>query len=405
MLKSGGAVIPMSINNVEYLFGKQNIKIATRIPFDENICDFLDEFSKEIRMDVEAKQYPDILTFAFWIRKANILKLKEQYKENQFRLGKGLVFHIAPSNVPINFAYTFVFGLLSGNSNVVKASSKYFKQTEILCRIMRTISLIEKYQWVEEQNAIVLYERELMELTEYYSKECDVRIIWGGDKTIQEIRKASLQPRSTEITFSDRYSFGIVSAEAILATDVSGLQKLANAFYNDTYLMDQNACSSPHCIFWLGEKSQIEKASKIFWESIYQQAKNYLMEEIKVSEKYTIACEVSAKGYLSSIKKYDNLLYVAKLKKIPNDISDLRGRFGLFFEYNIDSIDELVDCISKKVQTCAVYGVERKKIATWIKDNGIVGIDRIVPFGDTLDIGLIWDGYDVIRSLSRCVTI
>lgn len=405
MQKSGGAVIHMNTNKAEYLFGEQDIKIAATIPFDERVCDFLDKLSKEIRMDAEAKEYPDILTFAFWIRKANILKLKERYQENSIRLGRGLVFHVAPSNVPINFAYTFVFGLLSGNSNIVKASSKYFAQTEILCRIMRKITAAEEHQWIEEQNAVVLYERENTELTEYYSGLCDVRIIWGGDRTIQEIRKLPLQSRSTEITFADRYSLGIVSAEAILAADSKELQKLAERFYNDTYLMDQNACSTPHLICWLGEKTQVEKASKIFWEMIYQRACLYPIEAIKASEKYTLACEAAAKGYLSDLKRYENFLYVARIEKLPEDISFLRGKFGLFFEYYLDSLENLSNCITKKVQTCAVYGVEKKEIATWISKSGILGIDRVVPFGSTLDIGLIWDGYDVIRMLSRCIWI
>jgi hypothetical protein len=34
---------------------------------------------------------------------------------------------------------------------------------------------------------------------------------------------------------------------------------------------------------------------------------------------------------------------------------------------------------------------------------GLPGIDRVVPVGKALDIGVIWDGYDLIRSMSRIV--
>ena len=30
--------------------------------------------------------------------------------------------------------------------------------------------------------------------------------------------------------------------------------KICNGFYNDTFLVDQNACSSPHLIYWVGKK-------------------------------------------------------------------------------------------------------------------------------------------------------
>ena len=32
--------------------------------------------------------------------------------------------------------------------------------------------------------------------------------------------------------------------------------KITKKFYNDTYLVDQNACSSPHLILWLGKQDK-----------------------------------------------------------------------------------------------------------------------------------------------------
>ena len=37
--------------------------------------------------------------------------------------------------------------------------------------------------------------------------------------------------------------------------------------------------------------------------------------------------------------------------------------------------------------------------------NRLSGIDRIVPVGEALDIGVIWDGYDIVRSLSRIIDV
>ena len=38
-------------------------------------------------------------------------------------------------------------------------------------------------------------------------------------------------------------------------------------------------------------------------------------------------------------------------------------------------------------------------------NNNLLGIDRIVPIGEALNIEIIWDGYDVIRSLSRIISL
>lgn len=404
MQKLGGAAIRMKRGEAEYLFGEKEIQVIPMIPFEAQVCEFLDRLSKALREDLEVKQYPDIMTFAFWIRKANILKLKALYQKKEVRVGKGLIFHIAPSNVPINFAYTFVFGLLSGNSNIVKVSSKRFIQTDLICKIMNQL-ILEGFDWVAKRNAIVLYRQEEVELTREFSYACDGRVIWGGDQTIAEIRKAPLQPRSVEITFADRYSFGIISAKAILDASDKERVILAKNFYNDTYLMDQNACSTPHLICWMGTEEEVEAAKELFWKEVYQKSKSYPLEEIKASEKYTIFCEMAANGVLSSWKRYDNFLYVGQLLELPQDICRLRGKFGLFYEYHLKNWKELSGRLGKKVQTCAIYGIESSEVSDWIVESHSMGVDRIVPFGKTLDIGLTWDGYDVIYTLSRCIAI
>ena len=75
-----------------------------------------------------------MITFAFWIRKSSTSKLRERFDRDDgyFRLGRGVAFHIAPSNVPVNYAYSLVAGLLTGNANVVRIPSKDFPQVEII---------------------------------------------------------------------------------------------------------------------------------------------------------------------------------------------------------------------------------------------------------------------------------
>lgn len=76
-----------------------------------------------------AKTYSDVVTFGFWIRKGSVLKLKERFEKiDEIYLGKGVAFHIALSNVSVNFAYSLVSGLLCGNANAVRIPSKDFPQ-------------------------------------------------------------------------------------------------------------------------------------------------------------------------------------------------------------------------------------------------------------------------------------
>ena len=56
-------------------------------------------------------------------------------------------------------------------------------------------------------NSFVKYDKS-SKATDYFSSACDSRIIWGGDDTINQVRKSPLPARSTDIAFSDRFSFG-----------------------------------------------------------------------------------------------------------------------------------------------------------------------------------------------------
>ena len=149
MLKSGGVVTHMQLikDNIQYLVGTGSMSFSycPLAPYDATACDFLDSLSRKLMADVQAKQYPDFITFAFWCRKANIKKLKKESDQSYLRLGVGICFHITPSNVPINFAYSFAFALLAGNANIVRVPSKDYPQTEIVCRLINNLFKKEKY--------------------------------------------------------------------------------------------------------------------------------------------------------------------------------------------------------------------------------------------------------------------
>ena len=47
-------------------------------------------------------------------------------------IGRGSILHITPSNVPMNFAYSLSFGLLSGNRNIIRLPGRNFIQIKLL---------------------------------------------------------------------------------------------------------------------------------------------------------------------------------------------------------------------------------------------------------------------------------
>ena len=51
------------------------------------------------------------------------------------------------------------------------------------------------------------------------------------------------------------------------------------------------------------------------------------------------------------------------------------------------------------------YGFNEDFLIDFIQNDTPQGIDRIVPIGKTMDFSLIWDGYDLIETLSRKIEI
>ena len=118
--------IPEDIKKkISFLIGKANqVSNAPVVVFDESRTKFLSDLSIELLSNSSIRQYPDVATFAFWCRSSNLNKIIKNHRTSRLRVGLGMVYHNSPSNVPVNFAFSLVFGLLSGNTNVVRLSSK-----------------------------------------------------------------------------------------------------------------------------------------------------------------------------------------------------------------------------------------------------------------------------------------
>lgn len=395
---------PNVLNKATFLLGTvdtaMNIaEIPAKVPFDDEIVEFLNTVSKEIMKDPRSKGYSDVITFGFWIRKASIVKLKERFQkdENIIRLGKGVAFHIAPSNVPCNFAYSLVSGLLMGNANIVRVPSKEFSQVDILIDAFQKALSVQRS--MEPYILLLRYGRE-KEINDFFSSIADVRVIWGGDQTIADLRKSELPPRSGEITFADRYSIALIDADKYLAME--NKTKIAEDFYNDTFFSDQNACTSPRIVIWIGEEKA--KAKAVFWEEEHKLVKSkYSFQAIQGVNKLTSTYEIAAVRQGIRVENHsDNLIIRVTVPAATGELMDHRDNSGFFFEYDCTDILEIKDlCNHKACQTVAYIG--DKDMMMPLIYAGVKGIDRIVPMGRTMDFDLIWDGYNLPELLTRTI--
>lgn len=405
MLNYGDVVIlmPQNFSQIQYVIGDDsvvaNMKHSPAFPlFDDQLIDYLDTVSKVLLQSADAKLYPDVITFAFWCRKASVNGLKRPYGDITNRIGRGVAFHIAPSNVAVNFAYSLVAGLLSGNANIVRLPSKTFPQVGIICSAFAQ-ALNEK---IEPYICLLQYGHE-QQITDYLSGICDTRIIWGGDQTISTIRQSPLKARATEITFADRYSFCVINAEAYLNSQMQ--KNVAQGFFNDTYLTDQNACTSSRVVVWLGER--VKEAQSVFWSNLHELVQEkYTLQPVQAISKYLAFCKHAASSSSVHLEsKADNLIFRVKLDNLTETDIDYIFNSGYFIEYEANSLDDTLPLCSSSCQTLSYFGLDNSILKQFVMAAKPRGIDRIVPIGKTMDFSLIWDGYDLIRSLSREIEI
>lgn len=373
------------------------------VPFDDDVMDALNALSVALLKDKRSRQYPDVITFAFFCRKANLNELKKRFCNVELRLGRGLIFHIAPSNVPVNFGYSMVAGLLAGNNNIVRVSNKDFPQVDLIADVM---NILYEHGDAEALGrvALVRYDHTDAASTDYFSSLCNARVIWGGDTTIAKIRESAIPARSFDVCFADRYSIAAINADSLVKeTDIP---RVAEGFYNDTYLFDQNACSAPHLVVWTGLEENILKAKDLFWNAVHEVAQNkYQFQPVMAVDKQTAMFRQAVAMNISDVCDKDNLLRRVELAELDSEIDQYRCTCGYFTEYNASSLDELDIIIKNKYQTLAYYGYTEAELKEFVQKNKLCGIDRIVPIGKTTDFDLVWDGDNLIDTLSREISI
>ena len=394
--------MPFSFNGLQYVVGTpetvEGMKALKPLrPFDDAVIVFLNDLSGELR---KVREYPDVATFGFWCRKGALHQEKARYDDLSERFGKGIVFHSTPSNVPVNFAFSFAAGLLAGNANIVRLPGKPFAQVGIISDAIRRL-LETTHKDMAPYIAFVKFPP-VKEIADAFSGLCNVRVIWGGDMTVAELRQSKIPARTTEITFADRHSIAVIDADAYLAAERK--DTIVQNFYNDTYYTDQNACTSPRIIFWMGGK--VAEAKADFWNRVHElvQAK-YSLAAVQAVGKLNAMYTVAANRPVHLEESEDMFITRLSVDEIDGQLMNYKYNSGFYFEKDIVDLSEIVEVCDVRCQTLTYYGIEKEAFERFLEDSRPIGIDRIVPMGKSMDFVLVWDGYDLIRQMSRRVTI
>ncbi len=373
--------------------------------FDAQVLAFFDQLSQRVLASPAARRFPDLASFAFVCRGRNLSRLRKQYEaRGHHAFGRGVTVHFTPSNVPLNYAYSLYAGLLAGNVCLVRMSSRVFEQATILNKIVQDILADETFSEVGRRVGIFRYEKDDA-LTRDLCALCDVRVIWGSDETISTIRQAPLAARAYDITFADRFSVAVVDAARYLQIDDHAA--VARDFYNDTLFFDQNACTSPRLIYWIGERDAVSSAKTRFWGAFaevcddrgYVNSGNLAVE--KLLRQLMCAVEFEAR----STTPPGALIQRVELDAIPEDLERFTAPGGFFIEVRGRDLESLGAFRSRKLQTITYVGCEGDALLAALNGGAMLGLERVVPNGRAAEFALQWDGYDLIGQMSKCVSV
>ena len=379
-------------------------------PFDARSIVFVKRFSQKLLTAAGIRQHPELAALGHWFRGANLYQLAQKYPNDTgdaLVLGRGLAFHVAPSNVDSVFMYSWLLSLLAGNVNVVRVSQKGSAAQSFLITVLAETLAEEVGAAVRGRIVLLTYPHDDT-ITGELSAACQLRVVWGGDATVRTMRAIPLRPTATEICFPDRFSVCAIEAEALLALDETALAKLASRFYNDAFWFAQQACSSPRLVAWVGPPERIDAARARFWQAleyelVWRQPENseaMSMARVTASFEYAgaaLARPDSAVGLVSG----QSPLRLTLERPLNDAAKAFHCGNGLFLELRLAELVDLATQLSDKEQTLAVHGFTRAQLKALALALPARAVDRIAHVGDALSFAAVWDGQDLISVFSR----
>jgi len=396
--------IESDIDLYDFVSSTENKNIP---PFSDEVIDFINNFSKSILLDQGSRKFPELVVLADFFSKRNIKRIsnKVSNKDDSYALlPLGKTFHIAPSNVDTIFLYSSLIALICGNICLIKLSSQRTEQIDFI--IDKLNSVLSQHSNFLKRLFVFNYGHN-DEITRRISSHIDLRVIWGGDNSVKEIRSIPLNPMARELTFPNRFSFTVMKSKEVISNQYE-LNSIVDSFLKDTIYFDQQACSSPRSLIWLGSQNDNQKAQDIFWKRYlerlpskdYQNTPGMIMDRF-VASNFLSAINLSKR--VNSAIDYPTRLKVHDLNS--QILREIHPGNGLFYETEVQNIDQIAKQVKNTDQTLTYFGLDNSEISDLLSLISNRGLDRILPIGEALDFSVIWDGYDLIEAFTRKVVI
>jgi hypothetical protein len=373
---------------------------------DPRVADFLAGFARRLLTPGGVRRFPELASLGFFLRRAELQRALDRLRGDAggLRFPRGLVFHVPPANVDTIFVYSWALSALAGNRNVVRISPRAGGAAQLALEALNE-TLADADPAVGRTQRMVTYGHDDA-TTAALSAACDLRVVWGGDRSVTEVRRHSLAPRARDLTFPDRTSFAAISVAGWQQASEAARCQAAEGFFNDAYWFDQAACASPRALFWVGDGGDAREASTEFFAHLRAvlDARGHVTEPAMAVQKRVAAYGAAADGLVGSIRMLGNEIAVLDLIQAATLPGGWMGA-GTFLQATVAGLDVLAVVAGPKDQTCSYFGFAPDELGRLARGLGARGVDRIVPFGSALAFSAVWDGDDLLAEFTRVTTL
>jgi hypothetical protein len=329
------------------------------------------------------------------------------------------------------FMYAAILSLLCGNQNIIRLSSARGGSSALVVTALQQLSADYPNQCARLQ--LVACSHQDAELTALLA-QVDGRVLWGSDDAILAQRQLPMPAHARELCFHHKLSLCVLNASYVIqqfsCTETSAnAQQMLALFVRDHLTFAQQACSSAKVLVWQGSDLECVTAQQLFWPALTAYVALHPVASLQETEHFqalAAAQYFAMQGYAQSDAADPHLSSVAQEHGRPVDIATpttsalqwtapfarlqiphLREAItlehpgcGLFIELTVATLDELLPQLAQAHQTISYVGFTAAQCAAWLAQCPR-GVERMVPLGQSLQFGPIWDGIDLVLQFSR----
>jgi hypothetical protein len=352
--------------------------------FSQEALAFVEDLSQCLRRG--KKEFPSLLSLGFWLRSANIASKTDAAR---VRSPVGVVFHVVPSNVPTVGVFSWLLALLMGNPSVVRLPSQTSEEQAELLRVVSHVIALPQHAPIRSRTRFCRYERQEA-FTRWFSDRCALRVVWGGDSSVESIRKIPLNAQAQEVVFPDRRSILLIESTWLEQSTPAERRVTYDRLSVDLTTFAQLACSSPSLLVWVGAPSSSLRAElfnrvfKKFSDPASLSVNRFLNAQLNAALVPDVDFEIFRGVSVSRFSAPVHLPFVG---------------FGMLSEWVVDDLSSFLS-VDWSIQTLVFVGDHKSDLRSSLQGS-TCRVDRIVSPGQALSFDWFWDGFDLLSLFSR----